>query len=74
MVTQWFLYKENNESDPKFDYLTIKDIIRINKLGGSTNSKKLIVTHDVIYGKDDLYSASPKTSSSGPYTVSFAYP
>lgn len=41
---------------------------------GSTNSKKLTVTHDVIYAKDDLYSASPKTSSSGPYTVSFAYP
>ncbi|MEK4074821.1 hypothetical protein ABEW61_16050 [Paenibacillus amylolyticus] len=33
MVTQWFLYKENNESDPKFDYFAIKDIIRINKLG-----------------------------------------
>lgn len=74
MVTQWFLYKENNESDPKFDYFAVKDIIRINKLGGSTNSKKLTVTHDVLYSKDDLYSASPKTSSSGPYTVSFAYP
>lgn len=62
MVTQWFLYKENNESDPKFDYFAIKDIIRINKLGGSTNSKKLTVTHDVIYAKDDLYNTSADTA------------
>lgn len=74
MITQWFLYKEYDESDPKFDYFAIKDIIRINKLGGSTNSKKLTVTHDILYSKDDLYGASPKSSSSGPYTVSFAYP
>ncbi|KZS46982.1 hypothetical protein AWU65_14140 [Paenibacillus glucanolyticus] len=74
MITQWFLYKEKNESDTKFDYFAIKDIIRINKIGGSTNSKKLTVTHDVIYTKDDFYGASPGDKNNGPYQISFAYP
>ncbi|MBB6019600.1 hypothetical protein HNR77_000661 [Paenibacillus sp. JGP012] len=74
MTTQWLLYKEKNESDTKFDYFAIKDIIRIKKLGGSTDAKKLTVTHDVMYSKDDLYDAAPGDTSTGPYEVIFTYP
>lgn len=74
MITQWMLYKENSESDPDYDYFALQDIIRINKISGSTDAKKLKVTHDLIYSKDDLYAAAPGNSSSGPYTVTFGYP
>ncbi|PYY25927.1 hypothetical protein [Paenibacillus illinoisensis] len=74
MTTQWLLYKEKNESDAKFDYFAIKDIIRIKKLSGATDAKKLTVTHDVMYSKDDFYDAAPGDQGSGPYEVIFTYP
>lgn len=74
MLSQWMLYKESNESDNNYDYYALKDIIQINKLGGSTNAKRLYVEHYLAYANDDLYSAAPESTSSGPYTVEFGYP
>lgn len=74
MITQWTLFKEKNETDSNYDYFTLQDVIRINKLGGSTNAIKLRVSHNLIYTKDDLSDASPGDTNSGPYSVTFGYP
>ncbi|OAB42309.1 hypothetical protein [Paenibacillus glacialis] len=73
MVSQWMLYK-GTDSDSVYDYFTLKDLVQLKKIDSSFKGKNLIVSHTLAYSSDELYDAQPKSTSSGPYTVTFEYP
>ncbi|HUC91149.1 MAG TPA: hypothetical protein VMS09_03855 [Paenibacillus sp.] len=73
ITAQWQLLKSTDETDPTFDYFTLKDMALIQNYNGYV-AEVYDSTHTLPFSSDNMFDADPGDSSGRNFSVSIGVP